>query len=357
MQRKRYIDLLRQIAIFYMFFFHVVLILLPETEINGVMRMLFDIVPLDAALFLFLVGFSLTLSLRKHTELSTVQFLSKKLVRGLLLILAAAFLFLLQLGVQLPDMLISSGILNTIGWLCIIGGLILVIPYRKILLLFLIVVLLVFTFVCEYYEIFIIPFNWGYEPMSPTIIFGLFGFLCGLFYNLSDNERQQKNIAVIIGANAAVLLLFFVWHGNLVEILRDSRYAIKREFSTAATLPYLLTGGSGDPGFFAAMVWNYRLPSFCLSLGVVCMLFSGFSFLEPFFKKYIPRAALLPGAHALSSYFFHFVVIAVLTMVFGPKSFTVWTVLLLLILLYAGSYLLSMLMAHIKRKKRTALSS
>ena len=135
MQRKKYIDLLRQIAVFYMFFFHVVLILLPEADIGGVTRVLFDIVPLDAALFLFLVGFSLTLSLHRHTELTAVQFLTKKVVRGILLILAAAFLFLLQLGVQLPDLLISSGILNTIGWLCIIGGVMLTVPRRKIILI------------------------------------------------------------------------------------------------------------------------------------------------------------------------------------------------------------------------------
>ncbi len=357
MQRKKYIDLLRQIAIFYMFFFHVVLILLPEAEINGVMRVLFDIVPLDAALFLFLSGFSLTLSLCKHKDLPALQLAKNKVKRGLLLILAAGSLFLLQLGVQLPDMLICSGILNTIGWLCVIGGLLVMLPHQKIIISLLIAGLLVFTFGCEYYEIFFIPFNWGYEPMSPTIIFGLIGMLCGLFYNLSDHEKQKRNITIIIGAAGAALLIYFIWHNNILETLRDSRYLIKREFSTAATLPYLLSGGLADPGNFSAIVWNYRLPSFCLSLGIVCVLFSGFSFLEPFFKKYIPHAVFLPGAHALSSYFFHFVVIAVLAMVFGTKSFGLWTVLVILVLLYAGSYLLSLLVVFIKRKKRTAASS
>jgi peptidoglycan/LPS O-acetylase OafA/YrhL len=360
MQRHKYIDLLRLIAIFYMFFFHVVLILLPDAEITGVIRVLFDIVPLDAALFLFLVGFSLTLSLRRHSELTTLQFLKKKLLRGLLLILASAFLFFLQLGLQLPDILISSGILNTIGWLCIIGGLILAAPYRKIILIISIMILCIFTFLCEHYEIFFIPFNWGYEPMSPTILFGLFGLLYGLFYNTDYNEKHVKNIAMIIGVNVLIVLLCsfcLFWQSSLLDVLRDSRYIIQRKFSTAATLPYLFSGASGNLGTFPATIWNYRLPSFLLSLSVVCVMFSGFHFLESFFRKNIPHAVLLPGAHALSSYFYHFIVIAILVYIFGRQSFTLWTVLFLLVLLYAGSYLLSLLITVLKRKRSVVHSA
>jgi peptidoglycan/LPS O-acetylase OafA/YrhL len=356
MQRIHYIDFLRQVAIYYMFFFHTVLVLLPPEQIKGTLGCFFDIVPLDAALFLFLAGFSLTLSLGKHTELSAFRFLQKKIKRGLLLILAAAFLFFIEFGIQLPDMLISSGILNTIGILCIAGGLVLVFSGRKIILALLIAVLCLATFLGEYFMIFRVPFNWGYEPWSPTIIFGFIGIFCGLFFKNGNKPAEQKNdrtLALVLGAVGFILVVFFIVNGGILGTLIHGRYVVKRNFSTATTLPYLFgaAGGAAPAASFAATVWNYRLSAFLLSLGTVLLLFAASFFLEPLLKKYIPHKVFLPGAHALSNYFFHLLVLSIIVILAGEEVFSVAVALLVLAALYVGSYLLSFGIQYIKTRK------
>jgi peptidoglycan/LPS O-acetylase OafA/YrhL len=354
MQRIRYIDFLRQVAIYYMFFFHTVLVLLPQEQIKGVIGFFYDIVPLDAALFLFLAGFSLTLSLGKHAELSAFGFLQKKIKRGLLLIFAAAFLFFMEFGIQLPDMLISSGILNTIGILCIAGGLVLLVPRRRIILGLLIAALCLVTFFCEYYSVFTVPFNWGYEPWSPTIIFGFIGIFCGLLINNAGSRKTVRAVVLVMGAVGLCLVLYFLLNGGIVGTLLHGRYVIERRFSTATALSHLFTGAALPNAAFTATVWNYRLTAFLLSLGVVGLLFCAAFFLEPFLRRFIPAGVFLPGAHALSNYFFHLFVLSLIVIVFGEIVFSLTVVLLILAGLYAGSYLLSLVMQYIKKVRARA---
>jgi len=351
MQRVRYIDFLRQVAIYYMFFFHTVLVLLPQKQINGVIGFFYDIVPLDAALFLFLAGFSLTLSLGKHPELSAFRFLQKKIARGLLLMLAAAFLFFMEFGIQLPDMFISSGILNTIGVLCIAGGVVLVVSGRRIILGLLIAALCLLTFIFEYSSIFTVPLNWGYEPWSPTIIFGFIGIFCGLLVNNAATPKARRVFVLAMGAAGLCLVLYFMINGGILDTLIQGRYVIERRFSTTATLSHLFTGGAAADAGFTATVWNYRLTAFLLSLGAVWLLFCAAFFLEPLLRRFIPAGVLLPGAHALSNYFFHLFVLSVIVILLGELVLSVGMVLLVLAGLYAGSYLLSIIMQYIKRAR------
>jgi hypothetical protein len=349
-QRKKYIDFLRQIDIYYMFFYHTVLILLPKEEIKGPIDFLFSIVPFDAALFLFLAGFSLALSAKKHEEAAPFQFQNKKLKRGFLLILASTLLFFLQFGIQLPDLLFSSGILNTIGWLCIIGGSLTAIPSKKTFLSLLITGLLISTIVLEKQGIFIFPFNLGYEPWSPTIIFGMIGLLGGLIYNCFSSKKQTQAITFIIGTAGAVLLVYFFCFHDFFSILKNERIFIERRFNSALTLAGLFGGDAGSQHFFMATIWNYSISAFLASLGLVFVFFAIAYFLEYFWQKYIPAVVFLPGAHALSNYFMHLLVLALIASVFGDVVFSLGAVLVILGILYLGSYLLPLILISLKKK-------
>ena len=91
--RKKYIDTLRLIALFYMFFQHSALVLLKNDYNTGLTAFLFEIVPFCSALFLFLAGFSLTISIGKYENKK--DFIVRLILRGLILIISSSLLFLI----------------------------------------------------------------------------------------------------------------------------------------------------------------------------------------------------------------------------------------------------------------------
>ena len=344
--RKRYIDLLRELALFYMIFQHTVLALLKSEYHHGVIKFLFDIVPLDPALFLFVAGFSITLSYNRKKG-SSLDFAKHQIKRGVLLILAAALLFFIENGLQPPDIFISPGILNTIGIMIICSAIIINLPYKLLISLILSMLLIVFTLFFEIKDIFFVPFNYGYEPLTPTIIFGFIGLFTGIL--LEKTNKNKKIVVLIIGVIGLSIFAFYSVKYGLFKIITSEmgRYDVQRNFNEAF-LPQNLLHFNEIKGTFAAYVWNYKMNCFFASLGFVLAIFSLTYFLESFLK-YLPKYVFFAGQNALFNYFYHLSTIAISIVIFDFNNFSIFSLLALLLFFYSTGYLFPYIITKVRQ--------
>ena len=351
MQRKKYIDLLRQIALFYMFFQHSVLVLLKNSENKGIILFLYELVPICPALFLFVAGFSINISFKKKLNHEKNNFIIHLIKRVLILIIASSILFFIEFGIQVPDLFIASGILNTIGWMLIISAIILIFPNKKIILSLTITIFIIVTLLFEKYKIYFVPFNYGYEPMSPTIIYGFTGLLLGLFLNIiKDNIYKKKIIILTLGIIGVAIFTFYSIKHGLFNIFYSGagRYTVERIFNNNLMPQNIFNFNTSIKSFSYESVWNYKMECFFACLGVVFILFTLMYFLENFFQKYLLKNIFLPGKFAFFNYFYHLTVIAIMVVVFGYNKFSLIQFLLFLSLLFISSYILSYVL--LKRK-------
>lgn len=348
--RKRYIDLLRLVALFYMFFQHSALTLLKSEENKGFTNFLFEIVPFCSALFLFLAGFSLTISCFKYKDKKS--FILRLLVRGIILILCSSFLFLIDNGFQFPDILFSSGILNTIGIFIIFSIIVFIFDNKNIRLLLTFIILIIFTIVTVYFDIkkiYIYPFNYAYESISPTIIFGFIGLFIGLLLNdNNDKKRERIIIFTLFFIGMLILTISTIRFGFLKAFYLDQgRYTIERIYTTRYLLFNFL-----DHQFskFSVSTWNFNTFSFITAIGTTFVLFSVFYFLEPLLKR-INYFLIMPGKYAFINYFFHFILIAIFILKFGYNIFSKYWFYIFLLFLFLLSIILSNYLEFKKNKK------
>ena len=326
-----------------MFFQHAVLALLKNSENKGIILFLYQIVPICPALFLFIAGYSINISFKNKLDHQKNSFFIHLVKKGIILILASIILFFIEYGFQFPDLIISSGILNTIGWMIIISAIILRFKYKEITLSLLIILIIFITIIFEKYNIYLVPFNYGYEPISPTIIFGFIGLGIGIFLNTIKNNENKKRVFIltllIIGI--FIFTFFSIKHG-VFRIFYDyiGRYDAKRVFNNAYT-PLNFFKLNKNDSFFYKYIWNYKMNCFFASLGIVFILFSCMFFLEKFFQKYLSKKIFLPGQFAFFNYFYHLSIIALSVIIFGYNNFSTVTFILFLGALYITSYLLS----------------
>jgi len=346
--RLKSIDLLRLIAIFYMFFQHMVLSLLAQNENQGAVLFLFNLVPICPALFLFVSGFSVTILINKYTK--NLLFI-KLFIRGFLLIIISFFLFFFENGLQYPDIFFASGILNTIGLMIIFCSLIILLPYKMFITSLMILILLGIHIIFETLSIKIFPLNNGFEPIIPTITFGFIGFLFGLLHNYF-NERNFKIFILISGFVSLVFLIFLFLFNNGFNIYSENgTYEIVRSFQNKYMyITNLLE--NNITGFTEKFIWNYKVNNFFASLFAVFILFSFFYSSENFLRKKLPDFFTLPGQFALINYVFHFLFIIIFIFIFGYNSLTLFHFIIVLLLLFAVSYFLSFLLKNYKVKKQ-----
>ncbi len=349
--RRRYIDALRLIAIFYMFFQHSTLILLKQNENSGLTKFLFEIVPFCSALFLFICGLSLTLSFEKYK--SKINFILRLLLRGIILIIFSSILFLIENGFQFPDVIFSSGILNTIGLFILLAIPIFIFDNTNIKLLLTFIILTILTTITIYLDIkkiYIYPFNYAYESISPTIIFGFIGLFVGLVMNNKNyNKLREKTIVLLIFIVGIVILsISFMKFGLLKAFYSEiGRYTIERIYNTK----YLLFNLS-DNSFsqFFVSTWNFNNFSFITAIGTTFFLFSLLYFLEPLLNK-INYFFIMPGKYAFINYFFHFIIIAIVVLNAGYNSFSKIQLYIFLTILFLLSFILSNYLEFKKNKK------
>jgi len=352
LNRNRTIDLLRIIALFYMFFQHIALVLLNPIYNRGIINFFYQLVPICAGLFLFSSGYSLAFILKNNKYGSNKTLFFHLVKRSIILIISAQILFLIEFGFQIPDLLISPNILNTIGYFIFISGLILFIPYKKISLSILTVVLIILTFLLEIKKIFIIPFNNGYEPLSPTIIFGFIGLLSGLIIEGSEIKKQRVILISLVFIGTSIFV-YYSFKQGLFKIFYEEtgRYNISRIFNEKFVLQILFDKDFKNHFFFVD-IWNYKMECFFAAMAVIFILFGFFYLFENFINRFIPRFITLPGEYAFANYFYHLIIISILVIIAGFGSFNLFWFTVLLCLIITGSYMLSYLISKIRLLKQ-----
>ncbi|HOF00243.1 MAG TPA: heparan-alpha-glucosaminide N-acetyltransferase domain-containing protein [Spirochaetota bacterium] len=354
--RKKYVDFAREIALFYMFFQHGVLTVLKQSENAGVIFFLNEIVPFCSALFLFLAGYSIVLSLKKNGVSSyNLHNFTHLIKRGVVLCAASSVLFFIENGFQTPDIFLTSGILNTIGIFIIISSVFLFIPHRRI---FFTIFTISATIVYVYFDLketYFVPFNYGYEPIFPTILFGFIGITFGLFADRIEEKSKLEKAFYLCAALVGVVihLAFSFKHGFLKVFFTEfGRYTVERIFSEKYLFSSLFYGGR-EYSDFQALIWNFRTNSFFAALGSTFFLIGSLYFMEPFFKKYLPKKIFIPGKYAFINYFYHLAILAILTQTSGFNSLGKYQFLTLLVSLFIGSYIISYIAEFITKPKKT----
>ena len=335
--RKRYVDLLRLIALVYMYYQHTVLGLLQPSELTGAATYFYEIVPFCPALFLFLAGFSARLSMQKKTDMKTAGFGLMR--RGLILIGLSAVLFFFEHGLQFPDFPFSTGILNSIGWFLILTGAIIMLPKWKTVFCALTALLTAAYIALDLTGFKLFPLTDGYEPMLPTILFGFYGLVAGLAVEKLEDSKVATCVFnwSLIAAGLGVHIVDSFRFGFLrVFFPRHGRVSVERTFDGSLNP----IGGLVDPqtGSYKAVVWNFNMESFVAALAATILLFGLARVFEKPIQK-LPSGCALPGEFALGNYIFHLIAIAVTVAICGFNSLTLWQTLAVFIGLVAVSYI------------------
>ncbi len=352
--RKIYLDIIRLIALLYMFFQHSALAFLETSGLRGIIGFLYQLVPICAGMFLFASGYSISLVYKSGRHRSTGKLFMHLVKRAVILIAGGAILFLAEYGFQLPDLLAASNIINTIGYLLIISGLILFIPRKKITLTILILVLLLANYILEKLNIFIVPFNNGFEPLSPTIIFGFTGLLAGLITEELPGRFKIMFTAGLALSGFAVFMFFNYKYGLFRIFYEDTgRLGLSRIFNAGYEIPNLFIKNF-KTDFFFVYLWNYKTSCFAATTGFIFFIYGILYFAEGILKKIIPRLVLLPGEFALINYFYHLIVIGILVLFFGFNSIPVPWFLVILVLITTSSYALSLGAYRLKKITRAS---
>lgn len=347
--RKKYLDILRLIALFYMFFQHSALILLKPVDNNKLTNFLFEIVPFCSALFLFVAGFSLTISNSKYV--SKKDFILRLILRGLILIICSSILFIIENGFQFPDFVFSSGILNTIGIFIILSIGIFIFDNKNIQIIIgssITIILTIITIYLDVKNIYIYPFNYAYESISPTIIFGFMGISIGLIINNKNNKIGYITSFILLIIGLVIITISTFKYGFLKGFSFDNgRYIVERIYNTE----YLLFDFKKlfIQETFYASTWNFNTTSFVLAIGTTFFLFGLLFFIEPIFKN-INYKIIMPAKYAFINYFFHFIVIAIVVLNYGENIFNKIQFYIFLFILYLLSIIFSNYIEYKKNK-------
>lgn len=166
--RKKYLDGLRGLAIILMVITHSYRLKAGDSfiSLDNVFNFFMDIEPFTSALFLFLSGFSMFYFIKNNGD-------EKKLVKKSLFLIFASFsLCLMQNGLYLK-LLLSSGVLWTIA----ISMILIFYLHKKEDLLWLVFLLiLTFEMICYVFNLNIIGYNFGFNPISPLLNFAIVGY-------------------------------------------------------------------------------------------------------------------------------------------------------------------------------------
>jgi hypothetical protein len=322
-QRLYFIDMARMLALWYMFFQHGELEVLTLRH-SKIITLIADFVPICSALFLYTAGFAAVLSQKSNIRQNVIS----RLKKGIFLIIASSILFSIECGFRLPDMIIASGILNTIGIFTISTIILSWTPKKFNVLIwslwttFLAALFIVF----DINRIYIFPFTNAYECIIPTIIYGYIGLTCGLIYQQTAHHKLFHITSIIVGLVGLIIMTSIFGLHHCFDYTHG-RYTVIRSF-----------------GADKLMVWNFNSVSFIASLAAVLLISGLCGLCENFFcslqekKPMLADKILLPGQHALINYFYHLAVWAIIVVTLGFNALPQWAFLTVLVGLIITSY-------------------
>lgn len=301
-----------------------------------------DVEPIISAFFLFIAGFSLTLSFSNRCKQSVadawpwLRGVSKK---ALSLYLIASLFFIAEHGFQFPDVLVSPGILSIIGLSIGLTAFFLTTAKPFWLSGIFVAVVILITYVLEQEHIQITGLNTGPGGTFPLICLCPLGAILGSIY-----QRWQDNglfIALVLSAIVSIFALTvnYPWTFTYESVFQ--RFSFSYVDQIGLSLKALFSAEQIGSSDYVARYWNH---SSIFPLRVIGILvFTTLIFIKLF--QNIPRQWVLQrathflnylGSHALSLYIIHLLLLAIIE-VTGLKTWTGWQTWILVITLIGVS--------------------
>lgn len=276
-----------------------------------------NIEPFVASSFLFVAGYSLVLSRRRATE--PRAWFRRMLRRAAGLYAISVGLFVLQYGVDLPDLLLSSGILSVIAVAIVVIAAALRGPNAALPLVGVSVLTLGVTAALESTRSAVSGLNAGPGGAFPLLAHAALGALAAEWVIRHGRRAPWIVAAATLPLTAAAIALDARWTGEFVSHYRalDGRVAVLSLFDPAfATAPRE-----------AITFWNHSTWG---ALALVMPLFASLALALEVPQRAAdvrPLApALLVGRHALLAYVAHLCVLGLLDVsgLAPPGSVATW---------------------------------
>lgn len=307
------LDLLRGIAIVLMFITHGTRLYLSEVKnfkilvetsmLDSFLNFFLIIEPFTSALFLFLVGYSLSLS--KQT-FKGENWALKNLKRSGELYLIGFIFFFLEKGFQWPDLFLSPSILSCIA-ISIVSLTALIELNKNYLWVVTTIGVFAISFLIED-KYLVTGLNGGFGGVFPLILFSFLGYY--------TSKASNKNMFFLIGLSA----IFWLVPGKWVAYYPTFYKAFPTGETGLDFIKYLISGG--EVVNYKITFWNHTVLSV---LRLMSPILLSFFILQKYQEKlklkvYHQQLALL-GRNSLVLYVYHLTFIAVFSLLgWVPKN-------------------------------------
>lgn len=288
-----------------------------------------DVEPIISAFFLFIAGFSLTLSFSnrcKQSATSTWPWLRGVSKKALSLYLIASVFFIAEHGFQLPDVLVSPGILSIIGLSIGLTAFFLTTSKPFWLNGIFVGLVMLITFVLEQERIQITGLNTGPGGTFPLICLCPLGAILGNIYQRWQDNGLFVALIFCLVVTVFALTINYPWTFTYESVFQ--RYSFSYVDQISLSLKYLFGADQIGYSSYAARYWNHASIFPLRVIGI--LVFTTFIFIKVF--QNIPKHWLLQkatsflnylGSHALSLYIIHLLLLAIIE-VTGLKTWTGW---------------------------------
>lgn len=289
--------------------------------------------PYIAASFLFVVGMSLVLS-REHTSAAPRRWLVRLGRRALGLYALSLLLFITHYGFELPDLLVSSGILSAIALAIIVTGACLAVGRSALWLAGASIVVVGATAWLDRAHVTVPGMNGGPGGAFPLLAFSCWGALACQAY-----RRRGARALGALAAGGAVVCVAVLASRAPWTTLQTSHYA-----DHGGEVALLDLAKSGARAVEPVVFWNHSAVG---ALGLAFPLLATAWLLVASGARLSALRALFPlelvGRHALGAYVMHLGLLGVLDLAGAVPPDAAWTW-ALISGLFALAVLLSMML-------------
>jgi len=306
-----------------------------------------EIEPIISAMFLFIAGFSLTLSLQKKFALDSqwrALWIKAISIKAAILYFISILFFIGEKGIQFPEIVVSSGILSIIALGIVTTALSLITSKPAITLGANIFLTLGLTYGLEANHITIAGLNAGPGGAFPLISFCFFGAFIGLIAN--RHKKHGLFLAVLVTFLIGVLLSAidypwtFYYKSQFSYFSRDIVLNSVYSIADLLGLKSFIATSFGLPearSFLAtASYWNHSSIFPLRTLGILTLMLTGFIFLFRTANSPLTKFGNYLGQHALTLYVYHLLFLSLIeiSQIKPTEGWQTW--LLILIILIVG---------------------